>query len=300
MIHIPVLTKEVLELLDPSQNENFIDCTVGEGGHATLILERNKPLGKVLGIDLDENQINSCRLKIKDERLVLVHDSYINIKEIVEKINFLTVNGVLLDLGYSSWHLEESGKGFSFQKDEVLDMRYNDGQLLTAKIIVNEYSQNEIENILKEYGEEKFAKQIAKKIVEERKIGKIESTFQLVDIITSAIPIFANRKNRGLSAWAKAKPGARTFQALRVAVNDELNNLNKVLPDIISILSPGGRIVIISFHSLEDRIVKFFFKNREKEGSIKILTKKPLTAKFDELKANPRSRSAKLRAFVKI
>ena len=292
MTHIPVLIKEVLELLDPKENENFIDCTVGEGGHATLILEKNKPLGKVLGIDLDENQINNCKLKIKDERLVLVNDSYINIKEIVEKIEFGTVNGVLLDLGYSSWQLEESGKGFSLQRNEVLDMRYNDEQLLTAKIIVNEYSEDQIGKILKEYGEEKFAKQIAKKIVEERKIGKIESTLQLVEIIKKAIS--------SKHSYSKIHFATRTFQALRIAVNDELNNLNKVLPDIISVLSPKGRIVIISFHSLEDRIVKFFFKNREKEGSIKILTKKPLTAKFDELKANPRSRSAKLRAFVKI
>ena len=292
MIHIPVLTKEVLELLNPGQNENFIDCTIGQGGHVNLILEKNKPSGKVLGIDLDSNQIENCKLLIKDERLLLVNNSYLNIKEIIERIKFGPVNGILLDLGYSSWQLEISGRGFSFQKDEPLDMRYDATQSLTAKIIVNEYSQDEIEKILKEYGEEKFAKQIARKIIEERKIKKIESALQLVQIIKKAIH---SRYN-----YSKIHFATRTFQALRIAVNDELNNLTRVLPDIISVLSPGGRIVIISFHSLEDRIVKNFFKKKEKEGNIKILTKKPLTAQGDELKVNPRSRSAKLRAFKKL
>ncbi|MEK7061791.1 MAG: 16S rRNA (cytosine(1402)-N(4))-methyltransferase RsmH [Patescibacteria group bacterium] len=292
MTHIPVLTKEVLEYLDPKPNENFIDCTVGQGGHTNLILEKNKPSGKVLGIDLDPDQIKNCRLSIQDERLVLVNGSYINIKEIIEQMKFGPINGILLDLGYSSWQLEKSGKGFSFQKDEPLDMRYDEKQSLTAKIIVNEYSKVEIERILREYGEEKSAKQIAQKIVEERETKKIESTLELVQIIKQAI--------HSRHSYSKIHYATRTFQALRIAVNDELNNLTKILPDIISILSSGGRIVIISFHSLEDRIVKFFFKDKEKEGSIKILTKKPLTAESNELKVNPRSRSAKLRAFKKL
>ncbi len=291
MIHIPVLTKEVLQYLDPKSNGNFVDCTIGQGGHTNLILEKNKPSGKVLGIDLDPDQIENCKLSIKDERLILVNDSYINIKEIIERIKFGPVNGILLDLGYSSWQLEIAGKGFSFQKDEFLDMRYDESQFLTAKTIVNEYSQEKIEKTLQEYGEERFAKQIAKKIIEEREIKKIESTLQLVEIIKKAIHSKFNH--------SKIHCATRTFQALRIAVNDELNNLTRVLPDIISVLSPEGRVVIISFHSLEDRIIKNFFKYKEKEGIIKILTKKPLTAQGDELKANPRSRSAKLRAFIK-
>lgn len=293
MTHVPVLTKEVLQYLDPKENENFIDCTIGEGGHATLILEKNKPLGKVLGIDLDPVQIENCKLSIKDERLILVNDSYINIKKIIEEIKFGQVNGILLDLGYSSWQLEKSGKGFSFQKDELLDMRYSlKFSYLTAEKIINDWPEQDIEKILKEYGEEKFAKQIARKIVGDREVKKIESTFQLIEIIKKAIP---EKFQHG-----KINCATRTFQALRIAVNGELGNLKTVLPDIVSILSPGGRIAIISFHSLEDRIVKFFFKEKEKKGDIKILTKKPLMAKSDELNYNPRSRSAKLRVIIKL
>ncbi len=295
-MHIPVLTKEVLQYLDPKPNENFIDCTVGRGGHTALILEKNKPDGKVLGIDLDSSQIENCKLKIKDSRLILINDSYINIKKIAEEENFNPINGILLDLGMSSEQLEESGRGFSFQKDEPLDMRYNPAENdLTAEKIVNEWKQEEIEKILDEYGEEKFAKQIAKKIIEERNPPaggkKIKSSLQLAEIIKKAAPA---RFQRGRIHCA-----TKTFQALRIAVNDELNNLKKVLPEFISILSSGGRIAIISFHSLEDRIVKNFFKEQSKEGIIKILTKKPLTAEGGELMLNPRSRSAKLRAVIK-
>lgn len=293
MIHTAVLQKEVLQYLDPKENENFVDCTVGQGGHATLILEKNKPNGKVLGVDLDPDQIENCKLIIKDSRLMLVNDSYANIKEIVERIKFGEVNGILLDLGMSSWQLEGTTKGFSFQKDEALDMRYNDQMnSLTAEIILNEWPEDKIEEILREYGEEEFSKKIAKSIVEERERGEIKSTFQLAEVIKDATP---SVYWRGRIHYA-----TRTFQALRIAVNDELENLKSILPQAVSVLSSGGRMVIISFHSLEDRIVKNFFREREKEGSIKILTKKPIIAEDGELILNPRSRSAKLRAFVKI
>ena len=292
MLHIPVLTKEVLELLDPKENENFIDCTVGQGGHTTLILEKNKPNGKVLGIDIDPDQIKNCKLKNKDSRLILVNDSYTNLQKIVEENNFGPVNGILLDLGMSSWQLEGTTKGFSFQKNEDLDMRYNTAQTLTAKIIVNEYSKEDLEKILKEYGEERFARKIAEKIIEERNRKEIESTLQLVEIIKKAIP--------SRFGYSKIHCATRTFQALRIAVNDELENLKTVLPQAVSVLSLGGRMVIISFHSLEDRIVKNFFKEKEKEGEIKILTKKPIMAEERESILNPRSRSAKLRAIIKL
>ncbi|MBI3337341.1 MAG: 16S rRNA (cytosine(1402)-N(4))-methyltransferase RsmH [Candidatus Staskawiczbacteria bacterium] len=299
MIHIPVLTKEVLELLKPGRNENFVDCTIGEGGHAAAILEKNGPEGKVLGIDLDPSQILSSRwLETKFKgRIVLANDSYANLQKIIKENNFVPINGILLDLGMSSRHIEELKKGFSFKSDQALDMRYGDlANDLTAEIILNEWPEDKIEEILKEYGEEKFAGRIAKNIAEERKRARIKSTFQLVEIIRKAIPL---KMQHGRIHFA-----TKTFQALRIAVNDELNNLKKVLPDIISVLSPGGRIAIISFHSLEDRIVKNFFKNKEREnppdGGIEILTKKPLTAGSGELKLNPRSRSAKLRAFEKI
>ncbi len=293
-VHTPVLTKEVLEYLDPKPGENFIDGTVGEGGHAILLLEKTSPDGKLLGIDLDSDQINNCSEKIKQfaERAVLVNDSYANIKKIIEREKF-SPNGILLDLGMSSWQLEGSEKGFSFQKDQKLDMRYDlNTNELTAGEIVNEWPEPQIEEILREYGEEKFSRQIAKKICEEREAEKIETTFQLLEIVGSAVP---ERFKRGKIHYA-----TRTFQALRIAVNSELENIKKALPEIISVLSPGGRAVIISFHSLEDRIVKNFFRDKAKEGTVKLLTKKPVTAGTEEIEQNPRSRSAKLRAIEKI
>jgi len=290
MIHKPVLTEEVLKYLDPKPGENFIDGTLGQAGHALLILDKNKPDGLVLGIDLDSKQIENSASRLKD-RAILVNDSYANIKEIVLRNNFKSVRGILLDLGYSSWQLENSTKGFSFMRDEMLDMRYSLENTLTAGIIVNEYKEERIKQILEEYGEEKFAKQIAKKIAEQRRVKRIESTFELKHIIESVVPEKFQH--------SRIHCATKSFQALRIAVNDELNNLTTFLPDAISVLSPGGRLVIISFHSLEDRIVKRFFKDREKEGIVKILTSKPVPATYREIAENPRSRSAKLRAIIK-
>jgi 16S rRNA (cytosine1402-N4)-methyltransferase len=230
---------------------------------------------------------------IYKDRVILVNDSYTNIKEIIERKNFQPVNGVLLDLGMSSAQLEGTHKGFSFQVDQGLDMRYNDETgYLTAEKIVNEWPEDKIEEILKDYGEEKFAKKIAKNIVDQRKQGRIKSTFQLIEIIKDATPP---------AYWrGKIHYATRTFQALRIAVNDELENIKKVLPDALSILASEGRLAVISFHSLEDRIVKNFFVNELKKGTIKILTKKPVTASRDELGKNSRSRSAKLRVAIKI
>lgn len=294
MIHTAVLKKEVLGLLDPGLNENFVDCTIGEGGHTASILEKNGPVGKVLGIDLDPQQISYSKWleAIFQDRVILVNDSYVNLQEIIGKKNFKPVNGILLDLGMSSAQLEGTQKGFSFQVDQGLDMRYNDeANYLTAEKIINEWPEEKIEEILREYGEEKFSKKIAKSITEERKRGRIKSTFQLVEVVKDAT---SSVYWRGRIHYA-----TRTFQALRIAVNDELENLKSILPQAVSVLSSGGRMVIISFHSLEDRIVKNFFREREKEGSIKILTKKPIIAEDGELRLNPRSRSAKLRAFIK-
>jgi len=316
-VHIPVLQKEVLQYLDPKPNENFIDATIDGGGHATAILQRNKPNGRILGIELDAELYQKLKARIAEfsifldrakretprraafqfsKRLILVNDSYTNLKKIVEKYSFGPVSGILFDLGMSSWHLEESGRGFTFMKDEPLDMRYNiecqnsnvKCQNLTAEKIINEYSYQNVEKILREYGEERFSRRIAKKIVEERKINPVKTTLQLVEIIRRAVP-----------GRTKINPATRTFQALRIAVNDELNNLRKVLPQTIEVLAPGGKIVIISFHSLEDRIVKNFFREEAKKGLLRILTKKPVRPSEEEIKINPRSRSAKLRAAVK-
>ena len=292
--HKPVLQKEILQYLDPNSNENFVDATVSEMGHTISILNRTKPNGKILGIEWDPEIIEKSKLYIENsklgERIILVNDSYINLKEIVAKYKFTPVNGILFDLGMSSWHLENSNKGFSFLKEELLDMRYSLTNGLSATEIINNWQEPEIERILTEYGEEKFAKKITKEIAKERKIKFIKTTFQLVKIIEKAIPFKYQHD--------KIHFATRTFQALRIAVNDELNNLNKVLPQAVEILAPKGKIAIISFHSLEDRIVKNFFKE-EKEKLIP-LTKKPITPLQEEIKINPRSRSAKLRVAMKI
>ncbi len=293
MIHIPVLKKEVIEYLKPKPNENFIDCTVGEGGHTTSILERNGPKGKVLGIELDPGMYQQLKqTAVVPNRLILINDSYTNLKEIVKECEFKPIQGILFDLGMSSWHLEKSKKGFSFLRNEPLDMRYDSKNQndLTAYKIINEYSQEEIEKILSEYGEERFSKQIARGIVRIRKIRPIKTTFDLVGIIKRAIPY------RYLHQ--KIHFATRTFQALRIAVNNELESLKEGLSQSLEVLEVGGKLVVISFHSLEDRIVKRFFK--EKNSSLEVLTKKPITPSEIEIKINPRSRSAKLRAATKI
>jgi len=300
-MHIPVLQKEVIKYLDPKTNENFIDCTIGGGGHALAILEKIQPNGKVLGVDWDEEIIR--RLKIKNN-LILVCDNFANLKKFIKKYNFENISGVLFDLGYCSWHLEESGRGFSFLRNEPLDMRYNiKSKILTAEKIVNEWSEDALERILKEYGEERYAGRIARKIIEARKLRPIKTTFQLVELIKRAMPgryhyrKISRRKARGF--LRDRHPATRTFQALRIAVNDELNNFKKALPQALEALEPDGKLVIISFHSLEDRIAKNFFKDRAEKGLVKILTKKPIKPSTEEIKINPRSRSAKLRACLK-
>ena len=299
-MHIPVLQKEVLQYLVPKPNENFIDATIGEAGHTLAILEKNGPQGKVLGIEWDPElykKLKECLRFYLKQRVILVNDSYINLKEIIKKEKFGPVSGILFDLGMSSWHLEESGRGFSFQTKEPLDMRYNLENPLTAEKIVNYWSAPELEKILEAYGEERFAKQIAKEIIGLRQIKPIKTTFQLVEIIKRATP---HPPRRVPDHRRKIHFATKTFQALRIAVNDELNNLEKALPQALDILRPAGVLVVISFHSLEDRIAKNFLKEGDKNNLLKILTKKPVIPSFKEMKINPRSRSAKLRASQKI
>lgn len=293
VIHTPVLQKEVLHYLNPKANDNVIDCTVGEGGHSISILEKSGPDGMLLGIDLDSRQIENARNRLSDfkKRVILQNDSYVNMKEIVVRENFRPVNGIIMDLGYSSWQIEQSKRGFSFSRDEILDMRYDMQNTLTAEKVINEYLVIDLERILRDYGEERFFKQIAKKIVEERQKKRIESTKELIEVIRKALP---PKFRKG-----KINIATRTFQALRIEVNAELDNVKRALPKAIEVLSPGGRLVVISFHSLEDRIVKNFLKEQEAEHVITMLTKKPITADFKEVSDNPRSRSAKLRAIIK-
>ena len=296
MLHIPVLTCEVSQYLNPKQDENFIDGTIDGGGHTKILLEKIKPEGKVLGIDLDEELLDSVALKfqkeVQDKKLVLVNDNFKNLREVVKEYNFENISGILLDLGLSLWHLEKSQKGFSFQKNEILDMRYDKNQELTARKIINTWPEKDIEQILKEYSQERHSRRIAKEIIRWRKKKPIVTTFDLVNIIRKAVP---RNYERGRIHFA-----TRAFQVLRIAVNQELENLRAVLPQVIEVLKCGGRAAIISFNSLEDRIVKNFFKEKAREEKIKILTKKPIRPAEKEIKLNPRARSAKLRAAIKL
>lgn len=277
--HIPVLLKEVIKYLNPQPGENFVDATIGGAGHARAILEKNKPKGKVIGIDRDLQAIKGIK---PHPRLILIHGNFKDLKKLVKcpvhppkfcKAKLWRVNGILFDLG---WQIN---RGLSFQKDEPLSAE--------LKTIINQRPEQELFRIFKEYGEEKYSRRIAKRI---RREGPINTTFELRKAIEKAIP--RSRTRRGQAQRVLA----RIFQALRIVVNDELENLKKGLEQAVGILEPGGRLVVISFHSLEDRIVKNFFRDN---NNLKILTKKPITPSDIEIKNNPRSRSAKLRAAIK-
>ena len=292
-MHLSVLQEELLDYLHPQANENFVDGTVNGGGDALAILQKTKPRGQVLGIDWTPEVVEKLRIKIRgtaeEPRLRLINDNFVHLKKIVQEENFQNIAGVVLDLGLSSWHLETLPRGFSFRQKGELDMRYHPGEKLTAKEIINYWSKEEIERILENYGEERFHRRLAEEIIRARKIRVIEKVPELVALIEKVIP----RKG-------KIHPATKTFQALRIAVNRELENLEKVLPQALDILKPGGKLALITFQSLEDRIVKQFFRLVQDQGRGVVLTKKPVTPSFLEKKRNPRSRSAKLRVMQKL
>jgi len=297
-MHISVLQKEVVGYLDPRPGANLIDGTCGAGGHTLEILKSVAPAGKILCLDLDAGALARAKSRIEKEapdlakNVIFAHANFADIKQVVAENSFSPVNGIVVDLGMSSDQLDASGRGFSFQKDETLDMRFSLDQELTAAHIVNQWSRQDLEKILKEYGEEKFYRRIAEELIKIRKIKPIITTRQLTEVVTSAVP----KKYQ----YGRTNVATKTFQALRIVVNDELGSLEKFLPQALQILAPQGRLTVISFHSLEDRIVKNFFKNRAKDGQVRILTKKPVVAGEEEINRNPRSRSAKLRAIAKI
>lgn len=286
MAHIPVLIKEVLGYLDPKPNQNFIDATVGDGGHAATILEKTSPNGKLLAIDRDLDSIIRARSKLREfgDRVLFINDSFGNLTNIAKENNFYSAKAVLFDFGMSSSQLENSGRGFTFVKNEILDMRYDVKTLVTAEDIVNGCSETELAEIFKKWGEEPYAFRIARAIVQNRRKERIKTTGELVKIIDKTI------KRQG-----RLHPSTLIFQALRIEVNQELAEIEKALKSITEILDKNSRAAFISFHSLEDRLIKNWAKNLSKQGKIKIVNKKPATPSFQELKINPRSRSAKLR-----
>lgn len=292
VFHVPVLLTEVIENLNIQSGKKYIDATIGGGGHGFEILEKG---GILLGVDQDQDAIRnlerSVKLKAQSLKLILVLGNFRDIKKIAKENGFEKVAGILFDLGVSSYQIEGSGRGFSFLRDEPLDMRMGSArdEGVTAADIVNTLSAQELQDIFEKYGEEHNAKKIADAIVEKRHNEKMETSRELATVIEQVIP------RRGY-----VHPATRVFQALRIVVNDEIGSLKKGLAEGFDLLEPGGRMAVISFHSLEDRVVKQAFREAEAKGDAHVVTKKPMVATLEEIIRNPRARSAKLRVVERI
>ncbi len=290
-IHQPVLLRGVLDFLDVQKDRNYVDATANGGGHLLAIAEKIGDQGHIFGFELDPDIF--IRLKEKTsgfKNIQLFNESYINIHKALYEYNFKKkkIDGVLFDLGVSSWHLDQSDRGFSFRGDQILDMRFNpNSSHKTAAEIINSYPEPSLVDIFKNFGEERYALQIARAIVAARRVKHIVTSGDLVTIIMNNVPFAYKRR--------KIHPATKIFQALRIEVNDELKNIEIGIRSAISVLQKGGRICVISFHSLEDRIVKNLFKELYSAGSLESISKKVITASFEEKKLNPRSRSAKMR-----
>ena len=304
--HKSVLLQECIEGLNIKENGIYVDGTLGGAGHSSKILKKLSSKGKLIGIDRDEEALKAAKERLKEyENVVYLHGNHDDIKELLKSIQIDKVDGILLDLGVSSYQLDERARGFSYMGEATLDMRMDKTQELTAKDVVNNYTEEKLSRIIEEYGEEKFAKNIARNIVKERQNSPIETTMQLVDIIRRSIPI---------SKQKDGHPAKRTFQAIRIEVNNEIEPLKETIRNCIECLKPEGRLCVITFHSLEDRAVKQAYSDAEgkctcpkdlpycvcgyhSEG--KIINKKPIVASKEEQEENSRSKSAKLRIFEK-
>lgn len=306
--HKSVLLNETIEGLNVRKGKIYLDGTLGGAGHSYEILKKLHGTGLLIGIDQDEEALKAARERLSEFKNVEYFNlNYIDFEKALDELGIEKIDGVLLDIGVSSYQFDNPERGFSYRFDAPLDMRMDKSLEISAKDIVNTYSEDEITEIIREYGEEKWASRISKFIVQERKNKKIDTTFEIVEIIKNAIPAGARRNG--------PHPAKRTFQALRIEVNKELDVLNNSIDKFVHRLNPGGRIAIITFHSLEDRIVKNSFKYLEKDcicpptspictcnkkREIKIITRKPITASEEELKENNRSHSAKLRIAEKL
>jgi len=308
--HVPVFVERVLEILRPEAGKRYLDGTLGGGGHSEQLLERSSPDGQVLGLDWDEDAVQAAQHSLKrfEDRLVIRWAKFTAAREILEEIGWEKVNGILLDLGLSSHQIESPERGFSFKAKARLDMRMDRRQSLDAYRVVNTFPMTELERIFREYGEEPLARRIALAIDAARRRKAIETTWELAEIVTS---VARKGKSRSAQGRYRIHPATRTFQALRIAVNQELENLATFLENAYEMLLSNGRIVIISFHSLEDRLVKKAFQKWSRSclcpprlplcrcgwsQKAKVLTPKPLLPTREEIRTNPRARSAKLRA----
>lgn len=308
-VHATVLREEAVNGLCVKSDGIYVDCTLGGGGHSRYIAEKLSPAGTLIGLDQDLNALDHARDKLKDIHctLHLLKSNFRHVRQAVNKLGISKVDGLLFDLGVSSPQLDQGNRGFSYHQEAPLDMRMDQSQELSAYHVVNEWSEEELVRILFEYGEEKFSRRIAGEIVKARIKAPIHTTLELVDLIKQAIPAPARRKG--------PHPARRSFQAIRIAVNDELNSLREALEEGVKLLQPKGRISVITFHSLEDRICKRFFQERArgcicppdfpvctcgKKPELRVVTRKPVLPDQKELEINQRARSAKLRVAEKI
>ena len=307
--HVPIMLDQVLENLDIKADGVYVDGTLGGAGHSNEIIKKLSSGGRLVGIDQDDDAIRTAgaRLQKYKDRVDIVKANYVNMNPVLDELGIGKVDGILLDLGVSSYQFDNADRGFSYRMDAPLDMRMDRSSDYTAEDIVNDYSEAELRRIIKDYGEEKFAGRIAAEIVRTREKGRIKTTFELNDIISRAIPAAARRHG--------GHPSKKTYQAIRIELNNELSVLSDSIDGMIERLKPGGRLCIITFHSLEDRIVKNAFKNAEnpctcppefpvcvcgKKPKGRVITRKPIEADEKEREINPRSTSAKLRVFEKI
>ncbi len=300
--HTPVMCSQVLNYLVTKKNGIYLDCTLGGGGHSTEIIKKIYPEGLLIGLDQDIEALEFARERLRDylDRIVLIKGNFGDLKPLLKELGYKQITGILFDLGLSSHQLESKSRGFSFQEDNPLDMRMDVSKETDACFVVNNYSEKDLWELFSKYGEERFSRSIARVIVRERKNGEIKTTSQLAKLVTD---VYARHKK---DRW-RIHPATRVFQALRIEVNDELNILKRALEEAISILEQQGRICIISYHSLEDRIAKHTFKNFAEKGhvilngyGVKILSKKPIYPSEDEVKINRRARSAKMRVAEKV
>jgi 16S rRNA (cytosine1402-N4)-methyltransferase len=293
-LHKPVLLREVIYFLNPAPGKKIIDATIGAGGHAVEIMQHLFPEGILIGIDRDSESLKLAheRLRVLQAHFNLVNRNFRELKDIMQTLGLGEVDGILFDLGVSSIQMDAGERGFSIKTIGPLDMRMDRNQKLTAKDLVNTMRESELSSVIKDFGEERFHRRIARAIVKARNKKDIQTTADLVEVICSSLP-YRVRPDR-------IHPATRTFQALRIKVNDELASLEDALQETPAILKRGGRLCVISFHSLEDRIVKNIFREFKKKGIFQILTKKPVTPEKIEREKNPRARSAKLRACMKL
>ena len=304
--HVSVLLQETVDGLNVKPDGIYVDGTLGGGGHSYEVCTRLGAKGSIIGIDQDEAAIEAASIRLKDfgEKVTIVRSNYCDMKSRLHELGIDKVDGIMLDLGVSSYQLDTADRGFSYREDAPLDMRMDQRSEMTARDIVNDYSEMDLYRVIRDYGEDKFAKNIARHIVRERAKRPIETTGELIEVIRHAIPMKFQKKT--------GHPAKRTFQAIRIELNRELDVLRDSLDDMIDMLNPGGRLCIITFHSLEDRIVKSAFKKNEnpctcpsdfpvcvcgKVSKGRVITRKPILPSEEEMEVNSRSKSAKLRIF---